>query len=230
MKMFSVALVGPDGSGKTSIARRLEQSWPGRFKYLYMGVNTGSSNVKLPTSRVAERVKSVIERPQPSGDFTADEKIRPASRGKLWSALRLTNRLAEEVYHLMLSSWYVRRGFIVVHDRHYKFDFACDQMKLRSMRMSDRLHRLWLSKLYPYPDVILFLDAAPEVLFARKHEGTLEWLAERQHAILHLGESAPNFIRIDGSKPLDQVYSEVERHILSFCECGNLTAKQVQAG
>ena len=51
---FSVALIGPDGAGKTTIARMLEERSPLPLKYIYMGENIGASNFALPTSRFLE--------------------------------------------------------------------------------------------------------------------------------------------------------------------------------
>ncbi len=39
--MLTLALVGPDGAGKTTVARRLEQELDPSVKYLYMGVSVG---------------------------------------------------------------------------------------------------------------------------------------------------------------------------------------------
>ena len=58
--MISVALIGPDGSGKTTIARRLEATLPVPTKYLYMGVSLDSSSSMLLTSRLLRRVKSAL--------------------------------------------------------------------------------------------------------------------------------------------------------------------------
>ena len=41
--MFSVALVGADGSGKTTISDGLQERLPIPTKYIYMGTATGSS-------------------------------------------------------------------------------------------------------------------------------------------------------------------------------------------
>ena len=39
-----------------------------------------------------------------------------------------------------------------------------------------RLHGVFLDRWYPRPDLVIFLDAPAEVLFARKHEGTIPLL------------------------------------------------------
>ena len=49
--MVTVALIGADGAGKTSVARALERSRDLPIKYLYMGINTEASNHMLPTTR-----------------------------------------------------------------------------------------------------------------------------------------------------------------------------------
>src|SRR3989304_4897316 len=56
-EMFSVALVGPDGAGKTTLCRRLEESFPIPVKYIYMGVSSEASNLMLPTTRLLRGLK-----------------------------------------------------------------------------------------------------------------------------------------------------------------------------
>jgi len=214
--MFSVALIGPDGSGKTTIARRLEASFPGRFKYLYMGINAESSNVTLPTTRIAEWIKHLLDNGQAGKPRHQASQATARSRGRVWSTLRILNRFAEEIFRYALSWIYKKQRRIVVFDRFFKFDFACDPVELSRMPMSERLHRIWLSKLYPYPDLIIFLDAPPEVLFARKPETTLQFLSERQRAILMAGKALSNIVRVDAARPLEDVYSEVEHCVMNF--------------
>ncbi|HWR36977.1 MAG TPA: hypothetical protein VN622_14035 [Clostridia bacterium] len=216
--MFSVALIGPDGSGKTTIAHRLENSFPTRLKYLYMGVNPDASNVTLPTTRIAQALKRLLK--VQAEDAAQKLPSKGRSRGRLWSTLRLLNRFAEETYRCALSWVYQKRGHIVVYDRYYKFDFACEAVDLSALPLSERLHRMWLAKLYPYPDLIIFLEAPPEVLFARKREGTLEWLTERQQAILREGKALSNFVRVDAARPLEDVYLEVKQHVMGFRPSG----------
>jgi hypothetical protein len=56
-KVFTVALIGGDGSGKTTIARKLEQSDRIPAKRLYMGMSAQSSDIALPTTRLVLYVK-----------------------------------------------------------------------------------------------------------------------------------------------------------------------------
>src|SRR5512133_1367711 len=147
MLSFSVAPIGPDASGKTTISSLLQQRHPGTFKYLYMSINAESANVSLPTTRLREWIKKNVERSKTQHSVSTDKRVRP--KGRVWSAFRLMNRIAEEIFRHSLARWYVGRGFIVLHDRHYKFDFACDAAELASLPVAERLHRKWLSRLYP---------------------------------------------------------------------------------
>ena len=47
MAAFTVALVGLDGAGKTTIARRLAASAPDRIRHIYMGDNIHSATHAL---------------------------------------------------------------------------------------------------------------------------------------------------------------------------------------
>lgn len=217
--MFSVALIGADGAGKTTIARKLEAALPEQVKYLYMGINIGSSNVALPTSRLVEAFKR--RKNGTAGPANPSLHARPAGpkkRSVLRASLRLLNRLAEEWYRQYLSWKYRRAGYIVIYDRHFQFDFEPAGAGQKQERLPDRLHRWLLARCYPRPDLVIFLDAPADVLYARKGEATLEYLAARRAAFLQQGRTMPNFIRVDATQSLEQVYAEVIGHIFRFRE------------
>ena len=65
------------------------------------------------------------------------------------------------------------------------------------------------SALMPQPDRVIFLDAAPEILYARKQEVPLETLTASRERYLALCKSHPRFAVIDASQPVDQVVADV---------------------
>lgn len=222
--MSTVALIGPDGAGKSTIAQRLENSFSLPVKCLYMGINMDSTNVSLPTSRFAEWVKNKRRRKAHgaanSGSQSGERERRPRGSGRLWAMLRLVNRLSEEWYRQILSWMYQLRGRIVIYDRHYQFDFEYSRKESDgSPRLfTDWFHRWCLAKAYPRPQLVIYLDAPPEVLFARKGEGTLESLESRRQSFLRQGNKNPNFVLVDATQPLDEVYTQVSNHILRYYE------------
>jgi len=225
--MFAVALIGADGAGKTTIAEKLMQVFPFPIKYLYMGLNIDSSNIALPTSRLINFFKQNSytgskennDNCQSSGPVLNARGDREIDRrGKVGAAARLLFRLTEEFYRQIISWYYQARGYIVIYDRHFLFDFASPNgdSKNENKRLSDRLHWWFLNNLYPKPDLTIFLDAPEEILFERKGEATLEYLRLRREAFIEQEKRIINFIRIDATKDIDSVLGEVTKNILEF--------------
>jgi thymidylate kinase len=225
---FTVALIGADGAGKTTVARMLEDELALPARYIYMGVNWEASNYLLPTTRLVH----AIRRARGAGGDSGGPPERPTApvrrplpkrllRGA-WSAASLVNRLAEEWYRQLLAWSYVRRGFVVVFDRHFFSDYHAHDVAGLGHRTFDRhVHGFLLARVYPKPNLVVFLDAPPELLFERKGEGTVDALERRRHDYLALAESTPEFITVDASRPLDEVVRAVASEIESFAGPGS---------
>jgi len=220
--MISVALIGPDGSGKTTIARRLEESLPVPVKYLYMGVSLESSNQMLWTSRLLHRVKRRLGKPPdtrgPRDSRVLEERPRGAARRlarELWSLASLANRLAEEWYRQLLAWSYLRRGHVVIFDRHYFPDYYAFDVagNARRRSLSRRIHGWVLIHVYPRPGLLVHLDAPAAVLHARKGEGTIEVLEHRRQEYLKLRDVVEDYVRVDVTRSEAEVTAEVARLI-----------------
>jgi thymidylate kinase len=219
--MFSVALIGPDGAGKTTMSRMLLESSKLPLKCIYMGINIEASNHALPSSRFIEYLRAHAHGKSETASATC-ESSRPRSRArslmgtKLWAACRLSNRLMEECYRQLLSWAYQACGKIVLYDRHFLFDFSLDEVSPDGQSFDARLHRWFLHHLYPRPDLVIYLDAPPEVLFARKGEKSVEELARRRQGFLRLKDREANFSVVDATQPIRKVYADVLNCIVQF--------------
>ena len=211
--MASVAVIGPDGSGKTTISQMLEQVAPFPVKYIYMGTNPLAGNVMLPTTRLVTWLKRTRDR-RPRSDRRAFDEA-PAARWltrlvrRIRRIGRLCNRLVEDAYRLSVSAVYQLAGRVVIYDRHPLFDCMPVDGDQRRVR---RVHWWLISRLAPQPDLVVYLDAPVDVLLARKHEfprSHLEVLAER----LTRAAARSRLVRVDAVPPAEDVCRATIRQI-----------------
>jgi glycosyltransferase involved in cell wall biosynthesis/thymidylate kinase len=213
----TVALIGPDGAGKTTVGRRLVEELGGRATYLYMGINPDSGNRLLPTTRAVRslrrRLAGAAASPRDPSTVSDPAPAPRGVRGTARALASLANRLAEEWYRQVLAWSHLRRGRSVIFDRHYLADYYATDIAHPSPTLTRRLHGLALRRLYPRPDLLVYLDAPPELLLARKGEGTIESLERRRSEYLAAGRLVEAFRVVDASAPIDQVTAEVVRHM-----------------
>ncbi|MCZ6701590.1 MAG: hypothetical protein O6940_00970 [Ignavibacteria bacterium] len=219
--MATIALIGADGSGKTTIAKMLLDSPPAKMKYLYMGLNIESSNYALPTSRLIYYLK-LLKYKKKNKNFK-DVKLKNLSlhelnddrsvdtRSKLGATARMINRIAEAWYRQLISWIFQMRGYTVLYDRHYIFDSSTNKTneELKNQRLTTKIHQWMINNMLSKPKLVFLLHAPPEVLFERKGEADIEYLKARTDSFMKVGKSLKNFIVVDATQPIDKVFADV---------------------
>jgi thymidylate kinase len=193
-RSLSVALLAPDGGGKTTLATQLTKTFYLPSRYIYMGTNVEASTVGLPTTR-----------------WIAAHAARPAGgrRSPAWLAargLRFVNNVFEQWYRYGTSYYHLIRGRLVLFDR-YVYDSPSNTRGKRSLK--SRARRWLLNAAAPKPDLVVYLDAPGEVLYARKGEHSPDILEKQRQHYLGLQEHLPQMVVIDATTDADNVRRKV---------------------
>jgi thymidylate kinase len=98
------------------------------------------------------------------------------------------------------------RGRLILFDR-YVYDRQLNASGKRSLKT--RARRWLLSVAAPRPDLVVFLDAPGEVLYARKGEHSPEILEQQRQHYLGLREHIPQMVVVDATRDAEYVRRSV---------------------
>jgi thymidylate kinase len=191
-----VVLLGPDGSGKSSVIESLEAELAGNFaeiRILHLRPRLGRG-----TARV--------------GPPVADPHSAQA-RSLILSAAKLLYLLVDysTIHVWRWWFWWKRCSVLIIFDRYYH-DLLVDPKRYR-YGAPIWLAR-WIGHLVPRPDLWILLDASPEVIRSRKREVTLEESCRQCDAYRALMSELHKSRIVDASPCLAQVTQTVKNLIL----------------
>jgi len=190
-RSLTVALLAPDGGGKTTLAIELARRFFLPSRYIYMGSNIEASTIGLPTTRWIQAHSN--KRPKQAGQLSAWALAR---------GLRFGNNMAEQWYRYGISYYHIIRGRLILFDR-YVYDRQLDASHKRSLKT--RARRWLLSAAAPKPDLVVLLDAPGELLYARKGEHSPDILEQQRQHYLGLCEHIPQMVVVDATRDAEQV-------------------------
>lgn len=214
-----LTLVGADGAGKSTQAKRLCASLNGSARYVYMGSNPSAFTHTLPTTKAWIRLKGAIGKDLhhsgPPEKGPARRPSSPVERGarNIKSLAVLALRLSEDLYRLLVAAAYARTGHTVILDRHPYPDYYTRRVRDTDawLRWGDRIHGFLLRHVYPRPSNLVLLDGPAEVLHARKPEGSLAALEARRREYLDMIRTLPDasVTVVDATRSEESVLSDL---------------------
>jgi thymidylate kinase len=211
-----VTFLGVDGAGKSTVIPRVERDLSPAFAHTkrYHKRSFRSALNWMRPRQIGEYRPQARSAHSEESKFIHDPHTRPprrlaASLAKLafwWVDYGLLG-YATDIYPSLA------RSTLVLFDRYYH-DLIVDAKRYRYGGP------MWavqlVSRLIPRPDLVILLDAPPEVLYARKQEFPFAEARRQREAYLDLVKGLSNGYVIDASKPLDQVVAEAEQVILEY--------------
>ena len=188
-----IAILGPDGSGKSTIAERLTRDLHPAFRH----------------TRIVHLRPSLRARTE-SGPVTDPHGQPP--RGVPASLLKLIYWWGETALGWLSKIQPAKiRSTFVVFDRYYH-DLLADPKRYRfgAPMWAARLIGYWI----PRPDLFFILDLPAEIARARKPEIPLDEARRLREEYLKLSRTLPNVRVVDASRPLEDVATTVEQILL----------------
>jgi thymidylate kinase len=197
---LSIAFLGPDGCGKSSVIDRLQHELRDVFRRVdYQHLRP------RPAARTGHSSRAPVLDPHAQ-----------LPRGTSGSIAKLIHFWASYVIGALLWTFPRRvSSTLVIFDRYYH-DIVADPRRYRYG--APLIWARLLGRLVPQPELIFVLDASPEVVQARKQEVSFPESVRQREAYLDLARQLHGAHVIDASQPLDRVVAEVVKIVLTRLE------------
>ncbi|MGE4443328.1 MAG: hypothetical protein AB7D27_17870 [Desulfomicrobium sp.] len=206
-----VAILGLDGSGKSSIAKSIKETLGHGKPFMDMRI----AHWRPFFFRKCQDMSPIVE---PHGK---------SERGIFSSLAKLGFLVLEWIFGFWQCVLFPRaRGQLVIFDRHY-IDLLVDPRRYRYGAP------LWVARLtgalIPKPDMFILLDLPAEVARSRKPEVPLDEARRLRKRYLDLAQGLTNARVVAADRPLNEVVADVEEIILAEAH-KRTTARMCKAG
>jgi thymidylate kinase len=204
-----IAIIGPDGAGKSAVIDAICE----QFRFAFHRVN-----------RFHLRPKS-LRRESGAQRVVTDPHGKPP-RGIFLSVLKVLFLMADYWlgYALRIAPA-MRRSQLIVFDR-YVYDLLVDSKRVRYGGP------VWLlrlaARLVPHPNMVILLDAPPEVLWARKREVPFDEVVRQRGEYCKQARMLSFAKVVNAAQPFADVIRDVDCTIVDYFE--QRTAERLRLG
>jgi thymidylate kinase len=200
---LDVAILGPDGAGKTSLCRTIATMEYRCIPY-HAAEDIGLYHHVLPTlSQLAGRISGTEVHPVANGRHPHST---PLHHPLIWFAKYLYYTADQWISQASWMRHKLSRSMLLLRDRHL-MELTIDARRYRYAG-PDILPHL-IARLAPRPDLVILLDAPATVLFERKPDLDLAEAARQRDAYRTLVSRLPNGRIVNGAQQLDRVFNDV---------------------
>ncbi len=218
-----IAVLGVDGSGKTTVTRTV-RSWLGAemdVMPIYFGTGGGRPSLILAPLKLMVPLAQALLRRKPAGASHGKVSDHPPGAAYSWLlALWAAVLSIEKRRKLAAAHRGAARGVVVVADRYPQDQLASfnDGPLLPRLRAVPDWLRRFEARSYALarhrpPDLVIRLNATPDVLARREPDMDRVVLAARTEAVRQLVFPDVPVIDVDATRPLDEVIRRVKREI-----------------
>lgn len=193
-----IVLLGPDGSGKSSLIQGIRERLKPVFREMYF------FHLRFPLLPNRSEKSTSVTEPHAQVEY---------------SPLKSICKILYFIVRYQVGYWLHYRlirspNILIAFDRYYH-DLMVDPKRFRYGAP------LWLAEkafaLIPKPHAVILLDAPAEVLQARKQEVPFAETERQRFTYLKLVESIPTGYVVDAALPLEQVIERVEMIVRTVC-------------